>query len=344
MEDTTAAPLVQIGAAPRARTSAPAVGRLPTYSLRVSLLEQCQLACGYCVPGAVNPYTDKSRWLRPRDYERLAAAFRTRGVDKVRFTGGEPLLRDDVADVVAAFRAGLVGGDLALTTNGQRLGRHLDGLVSAGLDRVTVHVDTLRDERYPKLMGPGRPGDVIELAREAATRLGEVKLNVVVQRGLNDDELHDFLALSRDTGLEVRFIELMDTGSAPAHVQRTFLSGREILQRLREARPIDAVARRRPSDPASLYRCADDGTVFGLIASDTQPFCEHCDRLRLTADGRLRGCLYAPGGTPLGAALNSGADDEQLLALIDGGLDDKRSWHPNFAVARPAFSMADVGG
>lgn len=344
MHEPTAEPLLQIGAASRARTSAAAVGRLRSYSLRVSLLEQCQLSCGYCVPGAVNPYTDKSRWLRPHEYERLARLFALRGVDNVRFTGGEPLLRDDVGQIVAAFRRALPEADLALTTNGQRLARHLDALVEAGLQRVTVHIDTLRADRYPTLMGPGSPDDVIALAVAAAERLSEVKLNVVVQRGLNDDELLDFLSFSRRTGLEVRFIELMDTGSAPAHVQRTFMSGRDVVQAIRATRPVEAVARRRASDPASLYRCADDGTVFGIIASDTQPFCERCDRLRLTADGRLRGCLYEPGGVPVGVALKGGASDDELVALVEAGLLDKRSWHRDYVVERPAFSMADVGG
>ncbi len=343
MHEPIPEPLVQLGTTP-ARTRARPVGRLSSYSLRVSLLEQCQLRCGYCMPGAVNPYTDKSRWLTPSDYERLAAIFAQRGVDKVRFTGGEPLLRDDVADVVRAFRRGLPGADLALTTNGQRLDRHLGALRDAGLHRLTVHVDTLRADRYPRLMGPGRPDDVLALVVAAARAFAEVKLNVVVQRGLNDDELLDFLALSTRIGVQVRFIELMDTGSAPAHVQRTFLSGRDIVERIGAERPVSAIARRRPSDPASLYRCADDGTVFGLIASDTQPFCEHCDRLRLTADGRLRGCLYEPGGAPLGVALRDGLDDARLLAVVDAGLLDKRSWHPSQAVTRPAFSMADVGG
>lgn len=296
------------------------------------------------MPGAVNPYTDKSRWLDASAYGRLAALFARRGVDKVRFTGGEPLLREDLPEVVAAFARGLPGAELALTTNGQLLDRQLEALKAAGLHRVTVHLDTLKDDRYRALMGPGRPAEVLDKLVAASRVLEEVKLNVVVQRGLNDDELLDFLALSRELSVEVRFIELMDTGSAPEHVRRTFLSGREIIERVRVGRPVSAIPRRRPSDPAALYRCDDDGTVFGLIASDTQPFCGSCDRLRLTADGRLRGCLYEPGGLPLGRALKDGADDEQLLALLDRGLDDKRSWHPTEASERPAFSMADVGG
>jgi GTP 3',8-cyclase len=342
--DELAQVLVPLGGKGEPRSRAAAVGRLTSYSLRVSLLEQCQLRCGYCLPGAAQSFTDKGRWLRASDYARLAPHLAARGVDKLRFTGGEPLLRDDVAEVVAAFRRALPGADLALTTNGQRLDRHLDKLAAAGLDRLTVHLDTLKPERYVELMGPGLPDEVLALSLAAKGRLGEVKLNMVAQRGLNHDELLDFLALSRETGLEVRFIELMNTGSAPEHVQRAFISGAELLAGLRAHRPVSALPRRRASDPAALYRCDDDGTVFGIIASDTEPFCERCDRLRLTAEGRLKGCLYQPGGVPLGEALRAGASDEALRELLDAGLDDKRPWHPSVAEERPAFSMADVGG
>lgn len=326
-----------------ATTAGDPVGRRRAYSLRVSVLEQCQYACPYCLPGAVaQPSTTDTR-LRPADYARLAPIFARVGVAKVRFTGGEPLLRKDLADVVRAFAAAAPAVELALTTNGQLLagadGRaRAAALRDAGLRRVTVHVDSLRADRYRALMGDGDVHAVLDALLAAKARFDEAKLNVVVQRGANDDELADFLAFSRTHGVEVRFIELMNTGSAPDYTRRVFLPGAEIVRRL-DARPLP---RRRPSDPAALYEA--DGVVFGVIASDTEPFCSTCDRLRLTADGRLRGCLYQPGGIPLGAALKAGADDAQLAALIDVGLDDKRSWHPTAAPARPAFSMADVGG
>ncbi|MFZ9889182.1 MAG: radical SAM protein, partial [Myxococcota bacterium] len=214
------AQLVQIGAAAAKGSPAPLRGRLDAYSLRVSLLEQCQLRCGYCLPGAVQPYTTSAARLRPADYAVLARAFAEVGVDKVRFTGGEPLLREDIVDVVIAFKAGLPAAQLALTTNGLRLPLYAEALAQAGLSRVTVHLDTLRVDRYPVLMGRGDPADVLAQAERAVALFAEVKLNVVVQRGLNDDELLDFLALSRRTGIEVRFIELMDTGSAHAHVEQ----------------------------------------------------------------------------------------------------------------------------
>jgi GTP 3',8-cyclase len=319
---------------------AQARGRLARYSLRVSVLEQCQLACGYCNPGSVTPPAARDRWLDASAYLRLARLFRARGVVKVHMTGGEPLVRSDVVDIVAAFKEAMPDADLALTTNALRLAPMVDDLARAGLRRVTVHLDTLRADRYEALMGQGSPATVLAAAARARSALGNVvKMNVVLQRGRNDDELADFLAMSRDTGIEVRFIELMNTGSADEYTRAVFMPGRDVVAAL-GATPLP---RRHASDPAALFT-SRDGVVFGVIASDTEPFCGDCDRLRLTADGRLRGCLYQSGGIPLGAALASGASDDTIAALIDTGLDDKRSWHPLVAAHRVPFSMADVGG
>ena len=321
------------------------------YALRVSVLDACNLRCTYCAPGALSAPMSSSRWLTPAEHARLAPHFAAAHVKKVRFTGGEPLLRPDLVDVVAAWRRALPGATLALTTNGTRLVERLDALVQAGLDRVTVHLDTLRDDRYAALMGPSSSVARVLAAVDAArahARLAEVKLNVVVQRGKNDDELVDFVRWSRATGVHVRFIELMRTGSADAVVDDAFFAGRDVVARLR-ARP---VPRQSPSDPAALYATSlhdDHGhgeVVFGVIASDTEPFCGACDRLRLTADGRLRGCLYDSGGVPLGDALRRGVDDDALRALVQGGVRGKRSFHPSSTTAddRARFSMADVGG
>lgn len=327
------------------RTRAAPVGRLPAYALRISLLEQCNLACRYCLPGEVNAYTDTGSWMTAAEHARLAPLFARRGIQKVRFTGGEPLLRRDVTDVVRAWSAALPGAAFAMTTNGLHLGPQVDALVDAGLTRLNVHLDSLRDERLTTLMGKAASvGTVIDACARALSAGLSLKLNVVAQRGQNEDEFDAFLALSRRTGIEVRFIELMDTGSAAERVAQTFMSGADVIDTIRKTRPVTALPRRHKSDPASLFRCDDDGTVFGLIASDTRPFCQHCDRLRLSAEGRLRGCLYAPGGAPLGALVRQGASDEQLLDAVDEGLDAKRSWHPNEVISRPAFSMADVGG
>lgn len=327
-----------LGQIPAQPSPAP-FGRLPRYALRASLLEQCPFRCPYCLPGSVTPPTERARWLSAEEYLRLARLFRARHVTKVRLTGGEPLVRPDVVEIVAAWREAMPDADLALTTNGQRLAAHVDPLAAAGLRRVTIHIDSLRDDRYEALMGPGSPAAILEAATAARRKLAEVKLNVVMQRGKNDDEIDDFLALSARTGFEVRFIELMNTGSADSYTREVFMAGREIVAKAQGV----PVPRRHQSDPAALYR-SPDGVVFGVIASDTEPFCSACDRLRLTADGRLRGCLYQSGGVPVGAALKAGASDETLGALLDTGLDDKRSWHPLAAPHRAPFSMADVGG
>lgn len=321
----------------------PEANLLRAVTLRVSLLEQCQYDCGYCRPGSVVRPTHTARWLQAADYARLARLFGDLGVRKVRFTGGEPLLRPDVVDVVGAFRSALPGRELALTTNGQRLPALLESLASAGLDRATVHVDSLQPARYRALMGDGVVGEVLDGVLAARERLRAVKLNVVVQRGRNDDELLDFLAWSRRTGVEVRFIELMNTGSAVDYTRQVFVSGREILALVARGGPVRVLGRRNAADPAALYE-SSDGVVFGLIASDTQPFCESCDRLRLTADGRLRGCLYEETGVPLGAALTAGARDDDLRALMQLGLTRKRSHHPLQVARTHRFSMADLGG
>ncbi|MBK7859812.1 MAG: radical SAM protein [Archangiaceae bacterium] len=309
------------------------------WTLRLNLLEQCQYRCGYCRPQALRAATPNSAWLTPAEYARLGVLFHAAGVEKVRLTGGEPLLRDDVEEIVRALKRGCPSFTVALTTNGQRLGARLEGLARAGLDRATVHVDSLRAERYRALMGDGDVAEVLAGLEAAHALLGRAKLNVVVQRGGNEDELLDFLAYSRVTGVEVRFIELMNTGSARDYVREAFVPGAEILER---AGAVARVPRRSPSDPAALYRTAD-GLVFGLIASDTQPFCAHCNRLRLMPDGRLAGCLYQGAAAPLGAALRAGATDAELAAIVAAAVRGKRSFHPS-TERRAAFSMSEAGG
>jgi cyclic pyranopterin phosphate synthase len=312
--------------------------RRSSYALRVSVLDACNLRCTYCAPGTVTTPTPKPRWLSAMEHAALAPHFAAIGVRKVRFTGGEPLLREDLVDVVAAWRRALPDAELAVTTNATRLLAQASMLRAAGIDRVTVHLDTLRRERYEALMGRGSPEQVQEAVAVAVRTFDEVKLNVVVQRGQNDDELEDFLRWSQKTGVQVRFIELMRTGSADAVVDDVFMPGREVIARL-GARP---VPRRHASDPAALF--VKDDVVFGLIASDTEPFCGACDRLRLTADGRLRGCLYESGGVPLGAAIRDGVDVMTLRRLVEDKVAAKRSFHPLTLSERVPFSMADIGG
>jgi GTP 3',8-cyclase len=324
------------------RESAASARAPSAWTLRVSVLDRCQYRCPYCRPGAVAPYVEPAARLTVDDYATLAPLFAAHGVSKVRFTGDEPLLRRDLPAVVSAFRRGAPEATLALTTNGQHLRERLPALVEAGITRATVHVDSLRPERYRALMGDGDVGEVLAATLAARELLAEVKLNVVVQRGHNDDELKDFLAWSRATGVEVRFIELMNTGSAADYTRSVFMTGQAIAEALAAAGGASPIPRLEPSAPAARFR-ADDGLEFGIIASDTQPFCADCNRMRLSADGRLLGCLYESGGLDLRPAL-AASDGAGLVARLDQGFAGKRSHHPDVDRERVPFSMAQTGG
>jgi cyclic pyranopterin phosphate synthase len=263
---------------------------------------------------------DEYVWL-PREsilsfeeIDRLVGIFTALGVHKVRLTGGEPLLRHDLSKLVSLLRRHPID-DLALTTNGILLGRHAGELRAAGLGRVTVSLDTLRPERTLEFARSARHGDVlagIDAARGAGFR---IKLNTVVIRGYNDDELTDLLEYARTAGSELRFIEYMDVGGATGWSMEQVVSREEVLARL-TARygPIEPLG---PADsaPAERFRLAD-GTTFGVIASTTAPFCRTCDRSRLTADGTWLLCLYTETGLDLREALRLGATDEEIGARI----------------------------
>lgn len=302
-------------------------------TLRVSVLSSCQLRCAYCVPPRGQSRAD---WLGPDEHRAIARAFGDR-LGKVRFTGGEPLLRSGLPALVRAYAD--EGVPLALTTNGVRLRERLPDLHAAGLRAATIHVDSLRPDRYRALMGDADLDQVLSAVRLAKETLDLVKVNVVVQRDRNDDEIPDFLDWSRREGIEVRFIELMDTGSAPAYTRAAFFTGAEILARARDARGASPLPRLHPSDPATRHATAD-GVVFGIIASDTEPFCGDCTRLRLSAEGRLRGCLYEPGGVDLREAARAG----RLEEAIERAIVEKRSHHPSLPTPRSPFSMAQTGG
>lgn len=300
------------------------------WTLRVSVTDQCSYRCRYCQPTGAG--TARAR-LSVGDYAKIAPALARLGVSKVRFTGGEPLQRPDLPGIARVFRDAIPDATLALTTNGLLLAACLEELHTAGLSCATIHIDTLRAGRYRDLMGGRRLESVLDGVLAARARLAEVKLNVVVQRGRNDDELFDFLAFSEQHRVEVRFIELMDTGIAAAYARDAFVSGAEIVERL-GATPLE---RRDPSAPAEHWSTCG-GVTFGVIASVTAPFCERCNRLRLSCDGTLRGCLYEPATVSL-----AGAQAAELETLVDHVVNHKQSHHPGRR-ALHVFSMAEGGG
>ena len=311
------------------------------YTLRVSVIDNCQLRCGYCLPDGPQNLLPKVNYLTVKHYEAAASALRHIAIDKVRFTGGEPTLRKDLPNIVGAF-AKRMSSTLALTTNGLGFLAMKDALVDAGMSSATFHLDTLREERYPSLMGRGSVQRVLS-AIDGAQSLGLlVKINVVVQKGLNDDELNNFLLFSRAQGVEVRFIEQMNTGSARSHVARTFISGKEILERVALSTPITDLPRKSQFAPAEQFYADDLGVSFGLIASDTRPFCTFCNRLRLNADGSMRTCLYEPSGHDVGFTKDLSEDElkQNILAVIA----KKRSFHPAIHEPGRDFAMAQIGG
>jgi cyclic pyranopterin phosphate synthase len=298
----------------------------PFASLRISVTDRCNLRCRYCMPEDEYVWLPRTSILSYEEIERLVRVCAGVGVSKIRLTGGEPLLRQDLAGLVR--RLAPVPGitDLALTTNGLLLGRHASALRAAGLRRVTVSLDTLRPERMRDFARSEHHADVlagIAAARDAG--LQPLKLNAVIVRGFNDDEIADLVAFARAQGSEIRFIEYMDVGGATQWSRDAVVSRAEILAAV-AARfgPVTALPdQEHLTAPAERF-ALPDGTTFGVIASTTAPFCRTCDRGRLTADGRLYGCLYAREGLDLREPLRAAASDEHLADLI-GGLWRARS-------------------
>jgi len=294
-----------------------ALGR-PLRSLRISVTDRCNLRCSYCMPEENYLWLEKRWILSFEEIALLVDAFIELGVDRVRLTGGEPLVRSELPTLVRllAQREGLL--DLSMTTNAILLEDQAEALRRAGLGRITVSLDTLQRARFEELTRRddlGRALAGIRAARSAGFE--RIKLNAVVLRGRNDDELAELLEFARDGGHELRLIEYMDVGGATRWSPEAVVSRTEILARLErhfgKVRPLASDS----SAPAERF-ALPDGTVFGIIASTTEPFCAHCDRSRLTADGKWFTCLYAREGIDLGKALRAGASGAQLVDLIRG--------------------------
>ncbi|HYX82998.1 MAG TPA: GTP 3',8-cyclase MoaA, partial [Gemmatimonadales bacterium] len=288
----------------------------PLGSLRVSVTDRCNMRCRYCMPEQEYVWLPKQSILTFEEITRLVGIFTSLGVDKVRLTGGEPLLRHDLPGLITMLARNPAVRDLALTTNGLLLAQQAVPLRQAGLGRITVSLDTLQPSRMRELARSDRHADV--LAGIAAARVAgfPLKLNTVLMRGVNDDELVDLIEFARAQQAEVRFIEYMDVGGATAWSSEQVVSQREMLQRLSQHYgEISAVGERDPSAPAERFRLPD-GTTFGIVASTTAPFCRACDRSRLTADGTWFLCLYAERGVDLREPLRRGASDADLAELI----------------------------
>ena len=288
----------------------------PLRNLRLSVTDRCNLRCAYCMPEEEYAWLPRADILSFEETARLIDVFADLGVDKVRLTGGEPLLRKNLAHLVKLIAAESRIRDLAITTNGILLGQEAQALRDAGIHRVTVSLDTLKPDRFQALTRRDSFAQVLEgIETVRAMRWPGLKLDTVVMRGVNDDELVDLMEFARRMSAEIRFIEYMDVGGATRWSMDKVVSRAEILERLRARYGRIEDILEASSAPADRFRLAD-GLTFGIISSTTAPFCSSCDRSRLTADGQWLLCLYATTGMDLRKPLRDGASKDDLSDLI----------------------------
>jgi cyclic pyranopterin phosphate synthase len=317
-----------------------AYGRVAT-DLRVSLTDRCNLRCAYCMPPEGLDWLPTPEVLTGEEIVRLITiGVETLGIREVRFTGGEPLLRRDLADIIAATAALDPRPDISLTTNGIGLDRRAAGLKAAGLDRINVSLDTLRPEVFRKLTRRDRLDDVLTgLAAAAAAGLTPVKINAVLMRDLNDDEAPELLAYCLERGYELRFIEQMPLDAQHGWKRTEMVTSGEVLASLSAAFEIsDDIERSRGAAPAETFLVNGGPARVGVIAAVTRPFCGACDRVRLTADGQIRNCLFARSESDLRSALRSGATDGEIADRWRAAVSSKL---PGHGINDPAFLQPD---
>jgi cyclic pyranopterin phosphate synthase len=332
-------------------------GRVAT-DLRISLTDLCSLRCTYCMPAEGLPWLAKAARLDDDEFLRLASLFVELGVTSVRLTGGEPLVHPTLPDVVARLAALRPRPEISLTTNGVTLDRYARKLADAGLDRINVSVDTLNRERFAALTRRDRlPSVLAGVAAAADAGLAPVKINAVLVRGSNLDEAPELLEWALCHGYQLRFIEHMPLDADHTWSRAGMVTADEILAILGERyrivpHGIDGV---RPHAPAEEFDVLDGPSRsswanpvgrLGIIASVTRPFCRECDRLRLTADGQLRTCLFAQSETDLRGPLRAGASDDELAALIVAAVEAKQAGHGigSAEFVQPDRSMSAIGG
>lgn len=312
--------------------------------LRISVTDRCNFRCTYCMPEDGLDWLDRSEILTFEEITTLARIMVEQyAVDSIRLTGGEPLVRANLDELVAMLAN--LGTDLAITTNGSTLRRHAVGLREAGLKRINVSLDSLQRDRFIELTRRDELDTVLD-GIDAAVEAGfdPVKVNAVVMRGVNDDEIVDFARFGRDRGVVVRFIEWMPLDADGAWTNDRVVSQQEIVDEIDQVFPLEPI--QRAHEPAQRFRYRDGGGEVGVIASVTQAFCGDCDRVRLTAEGQLRNCLFAVDEFDLRGLLRSGASDDEIAAEIARGVNAKWAGHQigQTVFIRPKRSMSQIGG
>ena len=318
--------------------------------LRVSLTDRCNFRCFYCLPHGEPPIAPKEQMLSYEEIEYVCEIFVDLGIEKIRLTGGEPMLRRDIETIIRKLgclkNSGLV--DLALTTNGYFLPERAQSLKEAGLDRVTISLDSLKQDVFKRMTGV----DVLErvlagIAAAKAAGLEPIKINAVIVRGHNESEVADFAAFAREHDVKMRFIEFMPLDSGHEWARADVVSGKEIKDRIAERFPLVKLAVNRGSETSSRYRFADGAPgEIGIIAPVTEPFCGACSRIRLTADGQIRTCLFSTVEHSLRDVVRSGASRDEVLSYIESVILKKEPRHfindPGFVA--PSRTMSFIGG
>src|SRR5436309_10035493 len=291
----------------------------PMRDLRISVTDRCNFRCTYCMPFDEYVWIERQEVLSFEEIERLARLFLRFGIEKIRLTGGEPLVRKDLDRLIRRLSDIQDLKDLSLTTNGALLSEQASRLYEAGLRRINISIDSLKPDRFQALTKRGSLDEVLK-GVFAAKKAGfsPIKINAVIIRGTNDDEILDLVEFARSNGLEMRFIEYMDVGNANAWSLEKTVTKKEILAAVNSRFPVREIGRANGSSPAVDYEFLDGAGEIGIIGSVTEPFCSTCTRLRLTADGKLVTCLFAESGFDLKALLRSGASDEEIARQISG--------------------------
>jgi cyclic pyranopterin phosphate synthase len=317
-------------------------------SMRISVTDRCDLRCFYCIPGEEIEWLPREELLTLEEMARLSRIAAECGVSKLRITGGEPLLRRNLDALIRSLAAIEGIASLALTTNATSLAKRADSLYAAGLERVNISLDSLRPETFFRLARRDRLDQVLEgIDAAAAAGMKPIRINTVPIRGINDDEILDFVEMARERDFECRFIEFMPLERGATWGPDRMIPGAELRERISKVHAIVADPDIHPSQPSRDYRFADGAPgKVGFIDAVTQPFCRQCNRIRLTADGKIRTCLFSIDEIDLIGPLRAGASDEDLAAIFHAAVARKEQKHhiSDGLFIKPDRTMSAIGG
>ncbi|UQZ80981.1 Cyclic pyranopterin monophosphate synthase [Paenibacillus konkukensis] len=339
---------------PRDYPTAPvdALGR-PLRDLRISITDRCNFRCRYCMPeeifGADFRFLSEEKLLSLPELVRLTQIFVSLGVEKIRITGGEPLLRKNIGDIISRIRSIEGVKDIAVTTNGSLLKQKAQQLREAGLERITVSLDSLNDERFGRMNGRGFPVRTVLEGIDAAASAGlSVKINMVVQKGVNDQDIIPMARYFRERGHTLRFVEFMDVGNSSGWNLQQVVPSKRIIEIIHADMPLEPVAPNYYGEVATRYRYQGTHTEIGLISSVTQAFCGSCTRARLSAEGHLYTCLFASDKTDLLSVMRAGASDDEVRQRIVQVWSERQDRYSETRLAqtspRRMVEMSHIGG